>query len=455
MKIDSNLKKISLLVGDIFVFYAALWLTLLLRYRSTPDSGLWWLHFWPFSYVFATWIIIFYISSLYDLRIAVNNARFWQTLSRTLGISFVLAVIFFYLTPQIIAPKTNLLLYVLVLAVLFPTWRQLYNWALASYLPKNTIGIIGWNEQVKELLEEIKSRSHLGYRISFIINDNESNRPDAEGVEILPQNVNLTELVGQRHINTLVFVNNPHESLELRNTLFACLPLKINFINLPLFYESLAGKVPITAISQTWFLENLDEGGKFGFDLFKRLYDLVLAAVLLAITSPLWLLIAIGIKLESRGPVFFIQKRLGRNGTVFNILKFRTMTVEGNSFAPTAANDKRVTRFGRFLRKSRLDELPQAINIIKGEMSFVGPRPERPELVKELEQRVPFYRERMLVNPGVTGWDQISGEYHSPSYEDTMKKLQYDLFYIKNRSIYLDLSIILKTIYTMASRAGQ
>jgi len=131
------------------------------------------------------------------------------------------------------------------------------------------------------------------------------------------------------------------------------------------------------------------------------------------------------------------------------------MYTNGNDYSPTEENDSRITSFGSFLRKTRIDELPQIINVLKGEMSFVGPRPERPELVTELEKKIPFYNERMLVKPGITGWDQISNEYHSPSFEDSLKKLQYDLFYIKNRSVYLDISIILKTISTVLTRSGR
>ena len=204
-----------------------------------------------------------------------------------------------------------------------------------------------------------------------------------------------------------------------------------------------------------WFLENLSEGNKNIFDFIKRIYDLALASLILMITLPLWPIIGIIIRSESKGPVFFRQTRAGQNNKPFKILKFRTMTIADKDFAPTKENDARVTRFGSFLRKSRIDEIPQAINILKGEMSFVGPRPERPEYIEGLKTAIPFYKERMLVKPGLTGWDQISGEYHSPSREDSMKKLQYDLYYIKNRSIYLDLSIILKTISTVLSRSGR
>ncbi|NTW21975.1 sugar transferase [Candidatus Falkowbacteria bacterium] len=455
MKPTNNLKRFILIAGDLFLLYATLWLTLLIRYQANPNTQLWQDHFPPFTLVFAGWILIFYISNLYDLRLAVNNARFWQLLTRSLAISIAIAIAFFYtLPPNSIAPKTNLAIYSLVFVVLFSLWRQFYNWSLKSYLPKYQIGIIGYNDQVKELIAELKRSPHLGYRAAFIVNDQEQTAIAATDTPIIPSSSDLKSMVEQYHINTLIFTANPHESTELSDSLFSLIPLKINFISLSSFYETVTGKVPITAINRTWFLENLSEGGKSGFDSFKRTYDFILSVILFVITLPLWLLIGLLIKLSSKGPVFFIQTRLSQNGEPFQIYKFRTMTVTGNDFSPTAKNDKRVTSLGAFLRTTRLDELPQLLNIIKGEMSFVGPRPERPELVVDLEKIVPFYRERMLVKPGVTGWDQISGEYHSPSYEDTMKKLQYDLFYIKNRSIYLDLSIILKTIYTILSRAG-
>ncbi|MCD4694325.1 sugar transferase [bacterium] len=204
-----------------------------------------------------------------------------------------------------------------------------------------------------------------------------------------------------------------------------------------------------------WFLENLNEGGKNWFDKFKKLYDLLLSLIFLIISLPVWLIIIVFIKIDSKGGVFFTQSRTGLNNKNFTIIKFRTMKIDGNDLSLTKKKDKRITRVGAFLRKTRLDELPQLINIIKGEMSFVGPRPERPEFVEKLEIEIPFYNERMLVKPGITGWDQISGEYHSPTTKDSLKKLQYDLFYIKNRSIYLDLSIVLKTIATVLSKTGR
>jgi lipopolysaccharide/colanic/teichoic acid biosynthesis glycosyltransferase len=158
--------------------------------------------------------------------------------------------------------------------------------------------------------------------------------------------------------------------------------------------------------------------------------------------------------LAGDGPALIKQQRCGQNNKIFTKYKFRTMRIAANSGIPTVVNDDRVTSFGRLLRKTRLDELPQLWNVIRGDMSLIGPRPEQPGLAADLDLQVPFYRQRLLVRPGVSGWDQVSGEYHSPSVEDTYKKLQSDLYYIKNRSLFFDLQILLKTFMTIFSRSG-
>lgn len=449
-----NLKKFILIFGDIIVLYFSLYLTLLIRYRQTPEAELWQNHLLPFSVIFVVWIIIFYIAGLYNLHLAVNNASFFRLTARSLGIAGLLSLAFFYLTPQInIAPKRNLLIYIAVFFIVFYLWRRLYNSLLKSYLPKNKIAIIGLNNLAKELIEEFNKKPHLGYRVVFVI-DGEENMNSINNIPIIKGTNNLENLIKEKNIDTIVFADSPRESNELRSSLFRCLPLKINYISLHHFYENITGKIPLESINKMWFLENLSEGRKKSYDAFKRIYDIILALIIFFITIIFWPLIAIIIKLESKGPIFFKQTRAGKNNTPFKMLKFRSMASVGNDYSPTISNDKRVTKFGALMRKTRLDELPQIINILKGEMSFIGPRPERPELIEGLEKQIPFYRERMLVKPGATGWDQISGEYHSPSYEDSLKKIQYDLFYIKNRSIYLDLSIILKTVATVLSRSG-
>jgi exopolysaccharide biosynthesis polyprenyl glycosylphosphotransferase len=362
----------------------------------------------------------------------------------------LVSVAFFYLLPQIgIAPKRNLFIYIVVFTILFYLWRNFYNWSLKSYLPKNNIGIVGYNNLVAEIVDEFKQNPHLGYNISFIVDDK-----NIGGVLEIKPISDLDELIRRNNLDTIILSHDPHQSENLRTTLFNCLCYKINYVSLPNFYETVTGKIPLDTINQMWFLENLNENNKIWFDRVKLIYDFVLALIIFIVTLPFWLIIAIIIILESRGPVFIIMERLGKNNKVFKLIKFRTMREEGNDRSPTRANDPRITRFGRLLRITRIDELPQTINILRGDMSFVGPRPERSELSAELEKSIPFYGQRTLTKPGLTGSDQISGEYHSPSSQDSLKKLQYDLFYIKNRSIYLDLSIILKTVATVLSRKG-
>ena len=451
---NNKFKKIALLGGDIIILYLSLYLTLLIRYSSKQLATSWAIHFWPFTIIFLLWLIIFYISNLYNLNLAINNLKFFQLSGKALAITGLISLAFFYLIPQInIAPKRNLFIFIVIFAVLFVLWRQFYNWSLKSYLPKSHLAIIGFNEQIQELINELQKKPHLGFIVSFIV-DNNATDQSLNNIPLIKDIGQMKQLINKNKISNIILTADPHYSDNLRSALFDCLPLKINYISLPNFYEAITGKIPLDAINQMWFLENLNEGSKSWFNKIKRFYDFILAVLILLITLPFWLLIALIIKMESRGPVFIIMPRLGQDNKIFNLIKFRTMKEEGNDRSPTIANDPRITKFGSFLRKTRLDEVPQMINVIRGEMSFVGPRPERPELALELEKQIPFYRERLLVKPGLTGSDQISGEYHSPIREDSLKKLQYDLFYIKNRSLYLDISIILKTIATVLSRKG-
>ena len=448
----NKFKKLTLLGGDIIIFYSSLYLTLIIRYWDSYKAEIWSAHIWPFTVIFILWMIIFYVSSLYSLNLAVNNLKFYQMGSRALAIAGLASLAFFYLTPNIgIAPKRNLFIYLAIFAVLFFLWRRFYNWSLKSYLPKTNIGIVGYNNLVREIIEEFREKPHLGYALRFIA-DNGHAKSQTGNIRPI---ADLEKLLAENKLDAVILSSDPHQSENLRAALFNSLYLRINYVSLPNFYETITGKVPLDSLNQMWFLENLNENNKIWFDRLKIIYDFILALIIFIITLPFWLIIALIIKLESPGPVFFIMKRAGQNNKIFNLIKFRSMKEENNDHSPTRSGDPRITKFGRILRKTRIDELPQVINILRHEMSFVGPRPERPELATELEKQIPFYGQRTLAKPGLTGPDQISGEYHSPSRADSLLKLQYDLFYIKNRSIYLDLSIILKTIATVVSRKGR
>lgn len=436
-------KKLILLIGDLGVLNSALFLTLAIRYPQNARAEQW-INHWPyFLIVFLIWLIVLNVNDLYNLNLKINSRKFIRLAINATIVSGLISALYFYLNTQTkIAPKTNLAIFTGVFAVLFLIWRGLHQLALRAFVPRDNLAIIGFNQRAEELIAELKNKPAAGYQTALIFKNSQ-------------ELADLAENIKTKNIHSVVIVDDFGQSEALRDALFNCLTYKINFFSYPDFYESLTGKVPVEAIDADWFLKNLQEGRKNYFNFLKRGADLVGAAVILLISLPGWPLFALLIKIESRGPIFFRQIRLGQNEKEFKIIKFRTMRSENNDFAPTEDHDRRITPFGRFLRRTRLDEIPQTLNILKGEMSFIGPRPERPEIVKELEHKIPFYKTRLLVKPGLTGWDQISGEYHSANLADSLSKLQHDLFYLKHRSFYLDTTILFKTVATMFSRSGR
>lgn len=453
--LSAKLKRFFLFLGDLFILYLSLWLTIAIRYGldiSKVKNETLTQHFIPFTVVYFVWLIVFYIIGLYDLNLARNNLNFFTNLLRAMLINTIMAVAFFYFIPYFgITPKTNLFINIAVFSTLFIVWRQIYNYVLLSTALLNNLLIIGETEETKYLIKYINAHPQLGFQIKKIVQPKE--------VELV---FDLIETVVADKIQTIVSAIDPHKDVTLVRNLYHCLPLNITLYDLPTFYEKITGKVPISAIEEVWFLENLMKEKKKVYESGKRVLDILYALVLGIISLPLYPLIALAIKLDSRGPLFFKQKRVGENSQIFNVIKFRSMyalapdgSAEKDGAQWSQKNDPRVTKIGKFLRASRLDELPQLLNVIKGDMSFVGPRPERPEFVfgVNLQRQIPFYQMRHLVKPGLTGWAQVRFQYGA-SVEDSIEKLQYDLFYIKNRSFMLDLQIILKTVKIVLSGKG-
>lgn len=444
-----NLKKITLLLGDILILYLSLWLTLLIRYGANFDFNRWQQHFWPFTIIYFFWLIIFYIAGLYEMTLARNNINFYSTLLRGLMINTGLAIAFFYFIPYFgIAPKTNLFLDLVIFTLLFSGWRQIYNHLLKTPTLINNVLIIGRdgkNKEVNQINEIVKNNPQLGYRV---IN------------QIRPQDIqtpfDLLEMATQKNIKTIITAIDPHQDSRLVQSLYQCLPLKISFSDLPSFYEKILGKVPISSIGEIWFLENLTESQKNFYEAFKRIFDMLAAFVFGLISLAFYPLIILAIKTDSRGAVFYKQRRISQDGQIFKVVKFRSMVEEAEKNGAQWADqqDHRITRVGNFLRKTRLDELPQMWNVFIGQMSFIGPRPERIEFVQQLEKEIPYYQIRHIVKPGLTGWAQVNFRYGA-SVKDSIEKLQYELYYIKHRSFILDLSILLRTIKIVLKGGGR
>ncbi len=274
---------------------------------------------------------------------------------------------------------------------------------------------------------------------------------------VLTENGSISDLVESRGIDEIVVAIRERRGGGLPVTeLLECKLRGVGVLDLPAFFERQTGILPLEAINASWmiFSDGFSQG--IARDVVKRLFDVVVSAGLLLFTLPLMLVTAALIRLESRGPVFYTQERVGQYGKPFTIFKFRSMLTDAEKDGRpvwAAHNDDRTTRVGRLIRRLRIDELPQTINVFLGHMSFVGPRPERPYFVAELAAQLPFFHARHSVKPGITGWAQVKFSYGA-SVEDAMAKLQYDLYYVKNHSLFLDLMILLQTVQVVVLGQG-
>ena len=309
---------------------------------------------------------------------------------------------------------------------------------IMAVVEKERVVFVGENDYTEDLLESVKKDGQYVFVMSLNNTDMK-----ALGKEIL-------ELYNTKKFDVLVdFTDKLLRDPKITEKLLQYKLEGLQYYNYLEFYETYENKLPISHLSPKWFLENT------GFEIYhnnfnlkaKRLLDLLFALLIGIFAAPVIVLAAIIVKLESKGPIFFIQERIGEGNKKFNIVKFRSMTTDAEKDGPQWAskNDNRVTKFGKIMRATRIDELPQLWNVLRGEMSFVGPRPEREYFIQQLEKEIPYYNLRHTVKPGLTGWAQVMYPYGA-SVEDAYRKLQYDLYYIKHHSIPFDVKVLLKTV---------
>ena len=362
-------------------------------------------------------------------------------------------------------PGRGIFLLELAVFIIFSSiWRFFYIWFLRHDIGSRPVFIVGQGKRISDLLKEMEENSDCGYAIKGIFLP----ETEAEAIKLCRENQQKNNELriwkGYKDIFKKAFENNIKEIIvameEKRGKmpfeeLLECKMNGINIIDGETFIEEISGKLAIDSINPSWliFKEGFQKDPLTMF--FKQIIGSTLALIGLIISFPISFLTAILIKLESPGPIFFKQKRVGKGGKVFTLVKFRSMRQDAEKDGAKWAkdNDPRVTKVGKIIRKLRIDEIPQMWNVLKGDMNFVGPRPERPEFVKDLRKQIKFYDQRYSVKPGITGWAQINYPYGA-SVEDAKRKLEYDLFYIKHMSVLLDLYIILKTVKTILFREG-
>lgn len=440
-----------LFVGDLTALILALVLTLTVRYGSFPDYDALSLHAAPFSILFVAWVITFLIVGLYDDSIAFDRKRLAGLVLRTQVINMLIGSTLFFVFPFTIAPKTNLVIYLVISTLLVVFWR-LYLYPKLQPPRSLNILLVGSGEEVlatKNLLEVSPYFKQVNIdHLDTVI------YTDADALT-----GHLKSYLKSHHVDMIV-ADTSDAVVERLSPIFFDVTFTVRpvrFYSLAELYERLFSRLPPSVINEGWMLEHMQlRSPHYAYDFMKRLVDLTAALVLLLPCMVIFPVVILLMRFADPGPVFYTTERVGRNDTRIKIRKFRTMTGRdtGEQGLMSALS---VTPFGAKLRKLRIDELPQLINVLKGELSFIGPRPEMPALVEVYEREIPYYRLRHLIKPGLSGWAQINNfdvPRQGVDVPRTIDKISFDLYYLRHRSFLLDIEIALKTINTVLSRTG-
>ncbi len=401
-----------------------------------------------------------YYNDLYDLKVTDTLMELGIRLLQALGAAAIILAAVYFIFPTTMIHEGIFIVTIAIVILFVVSWRMAYNQVLNLGLFNQPVIILGSSETAKEIVKEIHQKKDSGYQIAAAIARNSLTEVScAEEIGFICQDSyqNICEMAEQLKVKKIVVaIKEKRGSLPV-NELLRCRVNGIDIVEGNTFYEMLKGKLIVAEINPGWLI--FSKGfQKSRTQLFvKRTIDLSLSLTMLMVFAPLMLLVAIVIKFDSKGPIIFSQERVGQKGKPYMVHKFRSMRCDAEKeTGPVWAkdNDDRITRIGTFLRKWRIDEIPQLWNVLKGEMSFVGPRPERDHFVQKLTEIIPYYSERFSVKPGVTGWAQVSYGYGA-SIEDAIEKLNYDLFYIKNMSVLMDIMIVARTVKTVIFGHGR
>lgn len=451
-------RKILLAFLDLALLNLALLVTLSVRLHfplaaSTVAERASW-----FVLLSAVWALAASVAELYDLRLAARLPAGPIRAALAVVTADALYLTLPYVTPNLLPSRLTLLWFFGTTTVFVAAWRAFYALVLVQPSFRHRVVIVGAGRAGREVLAAMREYGRTEYvPAGFVDSDPAVLGEEVDGLPVLGNHRDLPGVLEQAQVSEVVVACAGSADGDLLRALVKCQEHGVTVTPVHRLLEDLTGAVPIEhADGNLHIALPLDRPPPALYDTFKRLADLLLAAVGLLAVAVMAPLVTAALWLEDRGPVFYRQRRVGRGGREFVLLKFRTMIGDAESDGPQWAgvDDARVTRVGRALRQFHLDELPQAVNVLRGEMSVVGPRPERPEIVAELEALIPFYRTRLSVQPGVAGWAQVNFGY-ADSVEDTMVKLRYDLFYIKHRSVLLDAQILVRTVGHVLRHRGR
>jgi len=405
------------------------------------------------------WLVLASANDFYDLNTAANR---WQSIQRLVQVTLQMLVVYvvvFFLAERTALPRLFIIYYGVATFILIAIWRllnpALFGWASS---PRRAL-IIGTDWAAETIIEILKRDAAQSYEIIGVIGSPAEIGSKVKGVPVIGEGGDLINYVRRDGVRDLIVTSTRELPGDVFQGVMDAYELGASITPMPLLYERITERVPVEHVGENWAVV-LPIAGTSVFNPFpflKRLLDLVLSIFGFVLFIVLLPFLALAIYIDSPGSIFYTQERVGLNGRRFRIIKLRTMIPNAEKYTGAVfaqQGDPRITRVGRLMRKMRLDELPQFVNILRGDMSLVGPRPERPEHVERLQQSIPFYRTRHTVRPGVTGWAQVRYKYGATD-EDAMMKLQYDLYYIRHQSVLLDIDILIRTVGKVLQMGGQ
>jgi exopolysaccharide biosynthesis polyprenyl glycosylphosphotransferase len=447
-------KQLLLVALDAFCAALAVVLAVCLRLGLEEGYRYLQLHWSTVTISWAMYCISFYICGLYEAASLQRMGRMLAASLLAVTLASVLTIAIFYATFSLEMGRGIFSGFAIFVLTILVTNRLIYIAANRRGFLAQRCLVIGTNGEARKTIDLIRRYPHHGVRILGLIHCGANREKIGQFIDdfpILGTLDSLEKFVELYDIERLILAAASEEEPVLLKRLRAFRYRGLGIVDFVTLYEDLAQEIPLDHINDEWlFLASLNNS-RIHIRRLKRLTDILVAFIGLVLTIPVVALAALLIKLTSRGPIFYRQERLGRDSAPFMLLKFRTMIADAESQTGpvwAAENDPRITTIGKILRKCRIDEIPQLINVLRGEMSLVGPRPERAIFIQKLSEKIPFYSERLLVPPGITGWAQVMAPY-AASIEDTRRKLQYDLYYIKHMSFFLDIFIFIRTIKTM------
>lgn len=463
MRIMYRIKQIILLSGDLLSFFVAFFLSVTLRQWHLPSIEKIEMQLPLMMIMFFLWIGVNYMSGLYDLIHLNRDKKLFRRVLEASGVALIVGFLFFYILPtKDVQPKTILALTTFFGYGLGALLRFFSQRLIGAKQLQTRLLLVGYSPQIQDLVNVIKAQEKKGYTVAAIIDPQKIlKKEENPDLDIYTTLQSIRPLITNKKINLVVVSPELRANEEAMRELYELLFWPVSIIDLFSFYETITGRIHPATFSEGWFLENLKADKHLVYTRMRITFDYTVGVLLGLAFLVLFPFIYIAIKINSRGPVLLKQERVGLYGTKFTLYKFRSMyalspdgsaEVDGYEFAKK--DDKRITLVGKILRKTRLDELPQAWNLLRGDLAFIGPRPERPEIVKELTAQMSYYPLRHVVKPGLTGWAVIHQNY-TDTIELSLQKLQYDLYYIKNRSFLLDVSIVLRTLNMLVRFMGQ